>query len=150
MPVNHLKIGMLLLVLNLAACGGEEEEVLAPPPLPPYQECPPRSWSKAQIAEGLWGEWEWVYAACERGQRGRRYYQFELQPAGRMLLQQGGRSIATTWRIDSLYPGNDFIILSDSLQWRINGRVLLCDQVQLTFGFGPGICDNFFRRRADP
>jgi hypothetical protein len=117
---------------------------------PEYLECPPRKWDTLEIESGIYGDWQWVYSSCERGARGRKYYNFRLEPNHTLkLVQNNGDTLKTTWKLDTLFSNTDFILLAPALDWTMYGRVMLCDQVQLSFGRGPEICDNFFRRKVN-
>jgi hypothetical protein len=149
-----MKRSTYLFITGILVCGwacSKEDSVAQPKTvIPAFMDCPTRVWDTLEIESGIYGDWEWVYSSCERGARGRKYYNFRLESDHILkLIQPKGDTLKTTWKLDTIFPNTDFIVLAPALDWTIYGRVMLCDQVQLAFGRGPEICDNFFRRKVN-
>lgn len=149
-----MKRSTFLFILGMLACTWACRKVdpLTPsqPITPAFMDCPFRIWKVSEIESGITGDWEWVYSSCERGARGRKYYSFRLESDHTLkLIQPKGDTLKTAWKLDTIFPNTDFVVLAPELDWTMYGRVMLCDQVQLAFGRGPEICDNFFRRKVN-
>lgn len=149
-----MKRSTYLFIMGILVCSwacSKEDSVAQPKTvIPAFMDCPARVWDTLEIASGIYGDWEWVYSSCERGARGRKYYNFRLDPDHTLkLIQPKGDTLKTTWKLDTIFPNTDFIVLAPALDWTMYGRVMLCDQVQLAFGRGSEICDNFFRRKVN-
>lgn len=141
---------ILGLLSGIWACSKADSLTPSQPITPAFMDCPPRVWKDSEIESGISGDWEWVYSSCERGARGRKYYSFRLESDHTLkLIQPKGDTLKTVWKLDTIFPNTDFIVLAPALDWTMYGRVMLCDQVQLAFGRGPEICDNFFRRKVN-